>query len=667
MEQSENNFYITLMSNISLNEFDNNVQSAFTNKLSKVCRIPSDNWEVGVTEIYFNSFSKMAAKIQSQFSDNVENIEMNASPGPTAKKKRRRREYVKNQFTSSQTELFNVNNRNYHNLELLEEGKRFKRAVRQLKIIVHDEYDIVLKDSEIKEICYQKNDLNFGKFLEFLTSHIIFNDGVFGPKTSLETVKKLVKDNMINIISTYNWQNLEKRSYERKKNDFILHIYMGSNEASLAVLQLITFAKLEEFLVDIIAQIPKNRRNVEKMIELFDIFYSTYKINNEKLNEENDTILGIQFVEFGVETEINLEKLISTRPEILIEGITLKEIIGIFKTNINFKNVNTLSEKDKISLREKIALSTLDVLKGDPLTSPQIKKQLKKNHIPLNVIYDKKNGNDKIYRAILEPKRYNRMEEFLHDIYNQIPQQDRNKQIFIDTLFAAFDANADKLPEPVQITPPVTVNSEATEIPKTTTFVRIPPHISQPPSIFNYKHLGDNVYEVPVNSDMNDKMQFDEAQQQDPSQAQTVENKSVPAKSEGNAADNIQTIVEAPKPLMFKDLNLVDKNSIHQEPIHKPRINTTPNANFIYVYSDIIKPRFCGSQLVRVLRVIPNTDTAQKRIEFKNVEYYPLELTNFDSISILLADAQGERIKFHTATTPTYLQLHFRKKRINGI
>lgn len=62
MEQTEDQFYISLMSNSSLDEYPDNTLSAFTNKLARPCRV-NENWVVGVTEIFFNSFSS-SAKLQ---------------------------------------------------------------------------------------------------------------------------------------------------------------------------------------------------------------------------------------------------------------------------------------------------------------------------------------------------------------------------------------------------------------------------------------------------------------------------------------------------------------------------------------------------------------------------------------------------------------------------
>lgn len=87
---------------------------------------------------------------------------------------------------------------------------------------------------------------------------------------------------------------------------------------------------------------------------------------------------------------------------------------------------------------------------------------------------------------------------------------------------------------------------------------------------------------------------------------------------------------------------------------------TTHSSVFIYVYCDIIKSRLVGGQQARCLRIIPPTTPLNK--EFSHIEYYPLEQTNFDNISIMIADQYGSRIDFTPSIVPVCVTLHFKRK-----
>lgn len=86
-----------------------------------------------------------------------------------------------------------------------------------------------------------------------------------------------------------------------------------------------------------------------------------------------------------------------------------------------------------------------------------------------------------------------------------------------------------------------------------------------------------------------------------------------------------------------------------------------PVLNFIYVYSEIIKPRYIGDIKSRYLKIIPKLDSKASIIKIDHVEYCPLEKSYIENISILILDDRGEKINFQSAMSPTYIMLHFKK------
>lgn len=622
MEQTDDQFYISLMSNSNLDEYPDNTLSSFTNKLAKTCRV-NDQWVVGITEIFFNSFSRSQ---QLRMSHDVETFPA-VTIQPIQRQKRKHREYV--------------TRHNYQNLELTPSKKQKRSSDFKFIINAHNEYKIILSNTDVKDMCYDKNDLNFGKFLEVLSTKLtpIKKDET---KTSVEKAKKEIKRSMMDIIKKTDWSAVEKRDYNAKENTYKLHVYMGSKIASIVMLNSMTYQTIDHFITDVIAQIPIDRRKTDDLLRLFDIYYSKYKLYNNvshSINDDDDSLLRIEFNEYGISTEINTRELLNDNPSFARDGVSLKEIIKLFKDNLKF-NDNT-SEQDKIELREKIANSVLDVLRGNKLDSVQIKKRLKENDIPLNVMYEKAGENYKVFKAVLKPGIYNRMDEFLHEIYNQVPRKKRNKDIFVETLYEAFDANADKK--------------------KSDIVVYVPPHISNiPAGSPQFTYLGDNIYDVkPQETTTTIATTTTKTVAVTPATATTPVTTTKPVVSVTEVKTNTgqtDTAVNMGQPVVisaFTDNFTTKKNKIKN--------TQTVSPTFIYVYSDIIKTRFCSSQLVRVLRVIPNVEMNQKRIEFSNVEYCPLERTNFDSISLLLADGQGKKIPFNASKTPTYVQLHFKR------
>jgi hypothetical protein len=117
------------------------------------------------------------------------------------------------------------------------------------------------------------------------------------------------------------------------------------------------------------------------------------------------------------------------------------------------------------------------------------------------------------------------------------------------------------------------------------------------------------------------------------------------------------------KPLLSEALQkLFQKRALTQAPAAIQNIGNE-STEFVYIYTDIIKPRYISDILARYLRVIPNAST-NRHIRFKHIEYIPIETTYIESISILITDGQGEKVNFNSSSTPTYVMLHFKKDKL---
>ena len=72
-------------------------------------------------------------------------------------------------------------------------------------------------------------------------------------------------------------------------------------------------------------------------------------------------------------------------------------------------------------------------------------------------------------------------------------------------------------------------------------------------------------------------------------------------------------------------------------------------SNLLFVYSDIVAPHFVGDKLTRILRILPIKKGEKHEIVHERFEkpfYYPVRTNRIEDVSFILADENGEPIKF---------------------
>lgn len=77
----------------------------------------------------------------------------------------------------------------------------------------------------------------------------------------------------------------------------------------------------------------------------------------------------------------------------------------------------------------------------------------------------------------------------------------------------------------------------------------------------------------------------------------------------------------------------------------------------LFIYADVINPRCVGNKILKCLRVPPFNEKS-KCFEFKSVE-----IATIKDVSILILSANGAVYNFCETIIPTYIILHFRKKK----
>lgn len=83
--------------------------------------------------------------------------------------------------------------------------------------------------------------------------------------------------------------------------------------------------------------------------------------------------------------------------------------------------------------------------------------------------------------------------------------------------------------------------------------------------------------------------------------------------------------------------------------------------SFMYVYTDIIRPRHVGNQYHKILSILPIEEIKNEYTAIKNVQYYPVDRKRIDDISIKLTDENSQQIPLEGGYNPTCLTLHFKK------
>ena len=83
----------------------------------------------------------------------------------------------------------------------------------------------------------------------------------------------------------------------------------------------------------------------------------------------------------------------------------------------------------------------------------------------------------------------------------------------------------------------------------------------------------------------------------------------------------------------------------------------------IYIYCDLVEYSYVGDTMVPCLRTLPVTPGENKTtvLRFENPHYVPVSLSRFSQVSIVIANDQGEEIKYPKGLF--LVKLHFRPKK----
>lgn len=633
-------FYVALMSNNSMENYPDNVLSAFTNKLPRPIRLEG-NWVVGLTHISygpFSAFQRMQMPPEPETSPNFdvevfEPIIVNNNDYKPPPPKKHKRVRIRRQ-----------------------EANVEKKVV----IKVSDTHNIILSQTDLKELTYEKNHLNCGKLLRVLSEKIVPRMNENDPQSvyEMEMLRRKIKHQIMDLIDKEDWITGKKVVKSGiKKDEFMLHVYQGSSKSVNIPIQYLEHDSIESFIREIVNRLPLRKRETNSLRNLFNIFHNSYDLRNENTSQTpvktKEMNLYIPLAEYGTSSGLNTKDLLKKYPRLMEEGISLDEIIALFRENLQYKDEKSLSTAEKLELRMKIKNAIIDVLRGNALNASYSPKQYKKDDLPLNVPYLRIGDNSyDYYRAVLEAKTYDHEDQFLNEIYSQIPLDKRNKVVFLETLNQAFVKSIyakrsmpnelEDLSQPLQskaydYADPTNLKAESKEFP-------VRPAAIQAEK--KNKVLQEPTPETPTVA---------VAATPAVTEASTPKQQPVPAVTEA-PEQKTHSVIPGPVQIFFNKA----RDYSRQKEIVAARRNVHKN-RFIFVYSDVICGRIIGESITKFLRIIPLTDNTRDT-QFQHVEYIRVEKNYLDAIEILLTNSYGEKIAFEASTVPTYLMLHFKRQ-----
>lgn len=488
--------------------------------------------------------------------------------------------------------------------------KKAKRNVTFEQVIINIEgekkYRIEFTSNDLNKLSKSKF-ISFSTFLENMHHYVVSNEKKFDHTKACRKIKEI----MFQQISKINLDDIKYEKVQRHQSEFSFKINLSNHKDDIKniTLKYKTYESIETFLKSILSQIPKSVKLEQNDLKLlFNIFYSEYDML-AKVNVKAPTnSLKITFSEFNTSIEIGKTLIQQTFKDLS----NLDKLLIFFSQNL--KVAPNLSITDYLKLKDNIKFSIIEALRGDNFTGTKITKTESENTFSINIPIAKTSDYKfEMQKVIVEIKHYDRMQKFLQQIILQIPEEKRNVDVLIEYLEVNFAIiRRRQIPQTDDIIFTKIDGREAVIVP------------------YHLRHLSPPTKNTLI----------------------------LPAPDEVGTS-----LFHIPKGIID---TIIEPIVNQQDPV-KPVPTSQTQCNimkYMYVYTDIIKPRFIGKDKSRFLRLIPIFDH-EKRVRFDHVEYCPLEKTYIDSISILITDGYSKRINFIDSYLPTYIMLHFRKNSIN--
>lgn len=718
-------FYVYLFSSDSLQYYESNTLSQFSNKLPRYLNLK--NYLVALCDIYI-------------------------PPMEGSNKQRRRR----NELIDTRNNIDNdMDNIEIDDTDVEIDYKRSRREQEQseekaVKFSVdNSDLEIKLTQQAFLKIAYRNYHLNFGNgFLAKIKNFVFYKQKPEEkvPDTEKEKFLNYIKLDLIEWLLTNDLQKIPYKTTVFAENHPIIHIYLKSNDSINVTTEYKTYGSARNVLQDIIEQIPLQRRNAQNFVDLVNSDLHTgfdiERIDSGKLKEQFDKKLPkdelmawmqkelqgehdnkkddkkeentkdkstvdatsqhivINFKEYGGFADIDTSKITDKNKVYEID-----EFVDLVRKNLTFygnpkASCEPYSRAELLNLKEKIRqaiLSSVNINNYDE--SPEYKAMVKNEfdlmlNLPHNftesaVLEREFDGTlknpldtyvikDRYVRkpTVIRPNVYKSFESFIEQPIMQIENGQRNKETFSDALKLVFE------------------------------------RFRREDDDARIRRQNDN--------DQQQQQQQEEVQPlalQQPSGSNTdgKGNKKLPEQEdEASESPDIQKTIDLYKDWVKNDMSWNEyyhyTKTIEEEKAKREKINKMHEkqeedhmaikkavharqfpkkivthghlasdgildyksvTNQIFVYCSIVKPTIVGSQELKLLKIIAHQlePTGGKYIAYGTRQFVPVHITNFNTIEILLLNSKGEKIHFRDANLanatelPTFLKLHFKPRK----
>lgn len=609
-----------------------------------------DKWLVGVCEISLNSY-----KPNQPTHGNLTDVSTRSMrklkrcvcgeyvPQPTKRIRKRR----KNKINLDDVEVFALDSKFHLSNDTQLRARDVKQGFveKEPALIIHNNLDqkgctitVTRKEFLQHKFVYntKHNLMNLGTLLEKLTDHIKLpaNTAANDARLYLSYFKKMLKEKLNGV----NWSAEPYEKIDSKKDDLNVRVYLGSpTPAATIVLRLNEYQNIGDFIHELLIQVPPEKRKLEALTRMFNTFYLQKNIVDESKNfpfeSDDDDVEGgdtltIHFDEIGAAVSIPFSEIY---PRIYEKSFVLKmdDFLELFKKHLQF-NTQDLDESEKQNIRDELYKNISEMLRTIFIDDS------KTDYTP-RVAYGNKNqfylelpvANNETKNVVVTAKEYRNFNHIVKEVYKQVPAIERSPEALINFI------NRSKK----DIAP-----STLSELPSTD------------PS--------QSTTETAVDKSGTDDRR--ENREQAPQEKSTLSGPSQSATETSANKSGTGPMVGGIWPIVVTDDRHGKRKQAPQEK-DVPENAEISNANhekstFIYIYTDIIKPRPIAGQNVRCLRVLPVHNNKAQSMQFMNVEYHPVEKSFLENLSILIVDGLGQKINFNSSSNPTMITLHFKKK-----
>lgn len=631
MSTIENEFYVGLLSNGSLNIYPENTQSAFTNVLAKNIKI-NEQWCVGLTEVFLNPFALDKSGELARFVQENDTIKTNVLHCCACKCYENENKSTQTRANSPESvysgsdpiddsvEEFETEFELEKKRQKIKDGDNLKFSISLNQTNSDYPYYIEMNANDLLKYSYENYNINLGGIFNNLKNHIypkITPTNITLNNVMKESILFKMREEMLNFIDSTDLKNIPFQTIAIDTDDFLVHVYMKlTKPQDKIVLKYLKYTS-DEFLTHIIKQIPKKRRDVDKLKDLLNYFYRNLITSLQTDVEVKKKVMKISFKEFGFTVDVKMDTKLN---EIRTQTLTIPRLIELFRENLIFdQQYNHFDEKEiKAAVRQSI-LNIVKTFQPDPSDILMVKKLRAESNdfyldIPIKTNHD---GSQSTKTVVVETKEYNNFDDFIRDLFNQIPVTNQNKVLLLESIQQGFATDK---------------------------------------SIYLYKEDT----QTALKNTQKETISQTELKQSDSKNAAVKNNVAAVNEKEVKNPSSTKPSTKIGIPKIPKYASSSDNN------ISTARNNiSTNNTSYLYIYTDIVKPRSIADNNVRYLRVIPLNNKSQNvdavHIKFENIEYVRLEQTYIENISILITDGFGKQINFSPSTSPVYVMLHFKK------